>query len=128
MPVSGQPGRSTVPWTSITYFGGATAAGVIFRSFNIVGFYALLVTIPIIWIIYLTYNKYLEDIRQTAAQAEKAERERAELERERAEQAERHVEELSRHIAEQERISQALEENKEHFRHAAFHDALDRPA
>jgi diguanylate cyclase (GGDEF)-like protein len=111
-------------WTSVTYFGGATAAGVIFRSFNIVGFYAILMTIPIIWIIYLTYNKYLEDIRQTAAQAEKAERERAELERERAEQAERHVEELSRHIAEQERISQALEENKEHFRHAAFHDAL----
>jgi len=111
-------------WSSITYFGGAVAAGLIFRSFNTVGFYALLVTMPIIWIIYFTYNKYLEDIRQTAAQAEKAERERAELERERAEQAERHVEELSRHIAEQERISKALEENKEHFRHAAFHDAL----
>lgn len=111
-------------WTSITYFGGAVAAGLIFRSFNTVGLYALLVTMPIIWIIYSTYNKYLEDIRQTAAQAEKAERERAELERERAEQAERHVDELSRHIAEQERTSKALEENKEHFRHAAFHDAL----
>lgn len=46
------------------------------------------------------------------------------VERERAEQAERHVAELSRYIAEQERISKALEENKEHFRHAAFHDAL----
>lgn len=111
-------------WTSITYFAGAAAAGVIFRSFNTVGLYALLITIPIIAIIYVTYHKYLEDIRLTAAQAEKAERERAELERERAEQAERHVEELSRHIAEQDRISKALEENKEHFRHAAFHDAL----
>jgi diguanylate cyclase (GGDEF)-like protein len=111
-------------WTSITYFAGAAAAGVIFRSFNTVGLYALLVTIPIISIIYVTYHKYLEDIRQTAAQAEKAERERAELERERAEQAERHVEELSRYIAEQDRISKALEENKEHFRHAAFHDSL----
>ena len=111
-------------WTSITYFGGAVAAGVIFRSFNTVGLYALLVTVPIISIIYFTYHKYLEDIRLTAAQAEKAERERAELERERAEQAERHVEELSRYIAEQDRISKALEENKEHFRRAAFHDAL----
>ena len=111
-------------WTSITYFGGAVAAGVIFRSFNTVGLYALLVTVPIISIIYFTYQKYLEDIRQTAALAEQAERGRAELERERAEQAERHIEELSRHIAEQDRISQALEENKEHFRHAAFHDAL----
>jgi diguanylate cyclase (GGDEF)-like protein len=111
-------------WTSITYFGGAAAACVISRSFNTVGLYALLVTIPIIALIYFTYTKYLEDIRLTSALAEKAERERAELERERAEQAERHVEELSRHIAEQERISKALEENKEHFRHAAFHDAL----
>ena len=111
-------------WTSVTYFGGAAAAGVIFRLLNTVGLYALLVTIPIIWIIYLTYNKYLEDIRQTAAQAERTERQRAELERERAEQAERHVKELSRHISEQERISKALEENKEHFRHAAFHDSL----
>src|SRR5882724_8449837 len=111
-------------WTSITYFAGAAAAGVISRSFNTVGLYALLVTIPIISIIYFAYHKYLEDIRLTAAQAEKSERERAELERERAEQAERHVEELSHHIAEQDRISKALEENKEHFRHAAFHDAL----
>lgn len=111
-------------WTSITYFGGAAAAGVIFRSFNTVGLYGLLVAIPIISIIYFSYHKYLEDIRLTAAQAEKAERERAELERERAEQAERHVEELSRYIAEQDRISKALEENKEVFRHAAFHDAL----
>lgn len=42
----------------------------------------------------------------------------------RAEQAEFHVAELSRHIADQDRISRALEETKEHFRHAAFHDAL----
>ncbi len=61
-------------WTSITYFGGAAAAGAIFRSFNTVGLYALLITIPIILIIYFTYRKYLEDIRSTAAQAEKAER------------------------------------------------------
>ena len=104
-------------WTSITYFTGAVAAGVIFRSFNTVGLYALVATIPTISILYVTYHKYLEDIRSTAAVAEKAERERAE-------QAERHVDELSRHIADQERISKALEENKEHFRHAAFHDAL----
>lgn len=118
-------------WTSITYLGGAAAACVISRSFNTVGLYALLVTIPIIALIYFTYHKYLEDLRLTSAMAEKSERqraelerERAELERERAEQAERHVEELSRHIANQDRISTALEKNKEHFRHAAFHDAL----
>jgi diguanylate cyclase (GGDEF)-like protein len=104
-------------WTSITFFAGGTAAGLIFKSYNTVGFYALIVAIPIISIIYFTYYKYLEDIKATAEQAEQAERERAE-------QAERHVEELNSHIAEQERISLALEESKEHFRHAAFHDAL----
>jgi hypothetical protein len=46
-------------WTSITYFAGAAAAGVIFRSFNTVGLYALLITIPIVSIIYVTYRKYL---------------------------------------------------------------------
>src|SRR5207245_6571996 len=55
------------------------------------------------------------------AEAEKA---RAEAERERAEQAERHVEELNRYISEQDRISAQLQESKDHFRHAAFHDTL----
>src|SRR4030095_14350955 len=61
---------------------------------------------------------------RSAKAAEEAERSRAELERERAEQAERHVQELNNYIVEQERISRVLEETKEHFRHAAFHDSL----
>jgi diguanylate cyclase (GGDEF)-like protein len=104
-------------WTSITYIVGAAAAGVTVLFVNTIGFYALMVTLPVISIIYFTYHKYLENIKATAAQAEQAERERAE-------QAERHIAELSKHIAEQERISRALQESKEHFRHAAFHDAL----
>src|ERR1043166_10308376 len=63
-------------------------------------------------------------VRASTRQAEEAERRRAELEHERAEQAERHVQELNNYIAEQDRISRVLEETKEHFRHAAFHDAL----
>jgi len=68
---------------------------------------------PILAAIYLGHNKY----RATADKITKAERERAE-------QAEQHVRELDNYIAEQERISRALEETKEHFRHAAFHDSL----
>ncbi len=111
-------------WSSITYFAGAAAAGTILYFVDTWGFYAVLAPVPVIAIVYFTYHKYLNDLRATAAEAEKAEHARAEAERKRAEQAELHVEELSRHIAEQERISQALEESKEHFRHAAFHDAL----
>lgn len=104
-------------WTSISFFAGATAAAFIYKSFDTVGFYAVIGAVPIISIVYFTYHKYLEDIRATSAIAEQAERERRE-------QAERHVEELNSYIEEQRRISQALQESKEKFRHAAFHDAL----
>ena len=120
-------------WTSITYLMGAAVAAVSSNSVEKAGLTILLVGAPSIFIVYFTYHKYLDEIKATSAQAEQAERERAEAERaraeaerERAEQAERHVEELSRHIAEQERISVQLQESKDHFRHAAFHDALTR--
>jgi diguanylate cyclase (GGDEF)-like protein len=118
-------------WTSITYLAGAAVAAVSANSFERAGLTILMIGTPVIFIVYFTYHKYLDEIKSTSAQAEQAERERAEAERaraeaerERAEQAERHVEELSRHIAEQERISVQLQESKDHFRHAAFHDAL----
>jgi diguanylate cyclase (GGDEF)-like protein len=120
-------------WTSFTYLVGAVVAAVSSNSIEKAGLTILIVGTPVIAIVYFTYHKYLDEIKTTAEQAERAERERAEAEkaraeaeRERAEQAERHVEELSRHIAEQERISAQLQESKDHFRHAAFHDALTR--
>ena len=90
-------------WSSVTYFAGAAVAGLIASSVGMIGLYAVLLTIPMISILYFTYYKYLEDIRATAAQAEQAERERAEAEHARAE-------------SERERAEQ--------FRYAAFHDAL----
>lgn len=118
-------------WSSLTYFVGAFVAGGIIKLESSISFYAVLAPLPIISIIYFTYEKYLEDIRATAAQAERAERERAEAEharaeaeRLRAEQAERHVEELNRYVDKLESAGRELEESREHFRHAAFHDAL----
>jgi diguanylate cyclase (GGDEF)-like protein len=120
-------------WSSLTYFVGAFVAGTIIKLETTISFYAVLAPLPIISIIYFTYEKYLEDIRATAAQAERAERERAEAEharaeaeRLRAEQAERHVEELNRYVEKLENAGRELEESREHFRHAAFHDALTR--
>src|SRR4030095_12487233 len=111
-------------WISVTYFIGAAAASIIVRNIGSAGFVAFLVIIPIIAIVYFSYDRYLRDVKAAGRQAEEAERSRAEIERERAEQAERHVHELNNYITEQERISRALEEAKEHFRHAAFHDSL----
>jgi len=118
-------------WSSLTYFIGAFVAGGIIKLEGSISFYAVLAPLPIISIIYFTYERYLEDIRATSAQAERAERERAEAEharaeaeRLRAEQAERHVEELNRYVEKLESAGRELEESREHFRHAAFHDAL----
>jgi diguanylate cyclase (GGDEF)-like protein len=118
-------------WSSLTYFVGAFAAGGIIKLETTVSFYAVLAPLPLVSIIYFTYEKYLEDIRATAAQAERAERKRAEAEharaeaeRLRAEQAEQHVEELNRYVKKLEGTSKELEESREHFRYAAFHDSL----
>src|SRR5882672_11502657 len=76
-------------WTSITYFAGASAAAVIAKLMGQFGFYALIITLPIIAIVFFTYRTYLKNIEASMNQAD---------------QAERHVEELSHFIAEQERI------------------------
>ena len=76
-------------WTSITYFAGAFAAGVITALFYFIGAYAFVVTLPIIAIVFLTYRTYLKHVETSADQAA---------------QAENHVKELSHYIAEQERI------------------------
>jgi diguanylate cyclase (GGDEF)-like protein len=111
-------------WISISYFVGAGGAGFIVNSLGTARFWAFLVCIPIIIIVYFSYDRYMREVKASARHAEEAERARAELEHQRAEQAERHVQELNNYIAEQERISRVLEETKEHFRHAAFHDSL----
>jgi signal transduction histidine kinase/ActR/RegA family two-component response regulator len=76
-------------WTSLTYFAGACAAGVIAGLVHFMGMYAFVITLPIIAIIFLTYRTYLRNVETSAAQAA---------------QAENHVKELSHYIAEQERI------------------------
>jgi hypothetical protein len=72
-------------WTSVTYFAGASAAAIIASLIITYGFYAIVATVPIILIIYFTYQTYVKNIEASAAQTEAARR---------------HVEELSKYIAE----------------------------
>ncbi len=76
-------------WTSITYFAGAIAAGVIAGLVYFMGAYAFVITLPIIAFVFLTYRTYLKNVETSAAQAATAEK---------------HVKELSHYISEQERI------------------------
>ena len=80
--------RTYYLWTSVTYFAGASAAGIIAILIRTYGFYAVVATVPIILIICFTYQTYLKNIENSIAQAEAARL---------------HVEELSRYISELQR-------------------------
>ena len=79
-------------WTSVTYFAGASAAGIIAIMIERHGFYAVIATVPIILIICFTYQTYLKNIENSIAQAEAARL---------------HVEELSKYINELQRSEEA---------------------
>lgn len=75
--------------TSLNSFAGAFTAAMVAALTYFVGLYALLVTLPIVVIIYFAYKTYQKNVEVSLAQVE---------------QAERHVKELSHYITEQERI------------------------
>ncbi len=77
--------RTYYLWTSVTYFAGASAAGIITILIYKYGFYAVVATAPIILIICFTYQTYLKNIEASVAQTEAARL---------------HVEELSKYISE----------------------------
>ena len=79
-------------WTSVTYFAGASAAGIIAHSIHLFGFYAVLATVPICLIIYFTYRTYLKNIEASEAQTSVAEK---------------HLEELSKYVVELRRLEDA---------------------
>jgi signal transduction histidine kinase/ActR/RegA family two-component response regulator len=84
--------RTYYLWTSVTYFAGASAAGIIAILIKTYGFYAVVATVPIILIICFTYQTYLKNIEVSMAQTEAARR---------------HVEELSGYISELQRSEEA---------------------
>jgi len=82
-------------WTSITCFAGASAAGIIAHLIRVFGFYAVLATVPIVVIIYFTYDIYLKNLHASEAQAGLAQR---------------HVEELSKYVADLRRSEEQREQ------------------
>jgi signal transduction histidine kinase/CheY-like chemotaxis protein len=87
--------RTYYLWTSVTYFAGASAAGIIAILIRTYTFYAVVATVPIILIICFTYQTYLKNIEASEAQTESARM---------------HVQELSRYISELQRSEEAREQ------------------
>ena len=108
----------------LLYIAEAILAVLSFQLIIKTNFFLIFVMFGLAAIVYVTYRRYVNEIKQTAALAETAERDRAESEKLRAEQAEHHILELTGLLNEQERISKELLESKNQFRHAAFHDNL----
>ncbi|HEX3251591.1 MAG TPA: ATP-binding protein [Pyrinomonadaceae bacterium] len=84
--------RTYYLWTSVTYFAGASAAGIVAILINRYNFYAVVATAPIILIICFTYQTYLKNIAASIEQTEAARL---------------HVEELSKYIGELQRSEEA---------------------
>ena len=87
--------RTYYLWTSVTYFAGASAAGIIAILIKTYGFYAIIATVPIILIIFFTYQTYLKNIEASVEQTEAARL---------------HVEELSKYITDLQRSEEAREQ------------------
>ncbi len=83
-------------WSFLTYFVGAISAGVLFNMTHYIGFGVVIAAFPVIFLMYLSYKMYLENMEMSISQVE---------------QAEQHAQVL------QER-SAALRESEERFRSA----------
>ncbi len=87
--------RTYYLWTSVTYFAGASAAGIVAILIDKHGFYAVLATAPIILIICFTYQTYLKNLEASLKQTEAARL---------------HVEELSKYVSDLQRSEEAREQ------------------
>lgn len=101
----------------VLFCSGAVMAGLAAKSLQQFNIIQLSLVIGFFALVYITYKRYIDDVKETAARAEQAERKRAE-------QAESHLSELEHYVAELEKSGEALRESREKFRYAAYHDAL----
>ncbi|CAN5854846.1 hypothetical protein BH20ACI4_BH20ACI4_28020 [soil metagenome] len=101
----------------IIYAAAAGTAGLIVTAVENISAVLLIVTSLVAVIAYITYRRFVNDIKETSAKAEFAERIRAE-------QAENHVLELQHYITELESSTTAFKESEKKLRYTAFHDSL----
>ena len=101
----------------LMYFVGAALTAIMIKAADTINPILILAGVLFAAITYLTYRRYIDDIKDTSIKVERAERMRAE-------QAENHVLELQRYISEIEISSQALRDSEKKLRYTAFHDSL----
>ena len=101
----------------LMFLTGGVVAGLVYTALEQVNIFLFTAVIGFFGIIYLTFRRFVDDVKKTIDKAKEAERLRAD-------DAEQHVEDLQHYVQELELSGQALKESHEKFRHAAYHDAL----
>ena len=101
----------------VMYLSSAVLAGFTAKAVQEINVFLFGAVCVFFGTVYVTYRRYINDIKKTAAKAELAERERAE-------QAEDHILQLRHYVMKLERQGDELKESRARFRHAAYHDAL----
>lgn len=101
----------------VMYLSSAVLAGFTTKAIQEINIFLFAAVCVFFGTVYVTYRRYIEDIKSTSAQAELAERERAE-------QAESHVRELEHYVARLVKSGEELKQSRSRFKHAAYHDAL----
>jgi diguanylate cyclase (GGDEF) domain len=101
----------------MVYLLGALMAGCILVALQQVNIYISAIITLLFGLIYWTYRRNINEVRETAAAVRDSEKLRAE-------QAEKHLNELEHYVTELEKSSEALSYSREQYRYAAFHDKL----
>lgn len=101
----------------LMYFVGATLTAIMIKAADTINPILILAGVLFAGVTYLTYRRYIDDVKDNSLKVEQAERMRAE-------QAENHVLELQRYISEIEMSSKALRDSEKKLRYTAFHDSL----
>ena len=101
----------------VMYVSGAAMAGISAWALTQINFGLVAAVTGFFGLVFMTYRRYVDDVKRTAVKAEEAETIRAD-------EAEKHVLELKHYVSELEKSGEALKLSREKFRHAAYHDAL----
>jgi diguanylate cyclase (GGDEF)-like protein len=105
------------PGVAGTYVIAGIVGGLFLKALEMLDIYLFALVISFLALAYLTFQRFIEDLRSTVATAKKAELERAE-------QAEAEVQHLHDYVNALEKTSHALQASHDSFRHAAYHDSL----
>ena len=66
--------KSKYLWAFVTFFVGSASAGILIRSSEYIGFGVIIVALPVILLVFMSYRMYLTNVEMSMQQAEQAEK------------------------------------------------------